>query len=214
MIKKLLALTAGAVFSMNASAGYVQYDLSGPVSGFFVQHDDDQSIAYYNFSMSFGNGPGWEIGGYFSPKFGEGVDVNTDATTYFRNNGPTNFTVYDDYGAPFPGYQWSTVHLDFARSTKGDFTYTATYSGKFPYIGTNGWEFWNYSGQVMGKATKAAPGYNFEYLDSYGGYEPGVRQIIPTYIGPNQVPEPASLALLAIGALGAAGAARRRKFHI
>jgi hypothetical protein len=45
MIKKLVALAATALFSVNASAGYVRYDLTGPVSGFFVQHDDDKSIA-------------------------------------------------------------------------------------------------------------------------------------------------------------------------
>jgi hypothetical protein len=39
----------------------------------------------------------------------------------------------------------------------------------------------------------------------------GVSRLVPTYIGPNPVPAPGSLALLAIGAIGAFGAVRRRE---
>lgn len=38
-----------------------------------------------------------------------------------------------------------------------------------------------------------------------------MNPVIPSYIGPNLVPEPGSLALLAISTIGAAGAVRQRK---
>jgi hypothetical protein len=48
-------------------------------------------------------------------------------------------------------------------------------------------------------------------LDFLGGYIEQINVVIPTYINPNQVPEPGSLALLAIGAAGLISAVRRRK---
>lgn len=212
MIKKVIALAATAFFSLNASAGYVQYNFSGPVSGFFVQHDDDQTIAYYRFSLPYGHGLYGMVGGFFQPMFGDGVDTNTAATTHFRRNGPTNFTVFNDYGSPFPGMEEATVKFDFSRSTGGDFLYTANFTARLAYVGLDGWETWPFSGQLTGSITEVPPDpLMTAYFDSVGGYNEGVGKIVPTYIGPNKVPEPASLALFAVGALGAIGALRHRK---
>ena len=212
MIKKVLALAATALFSLDASAGYVQYNFSGPVSGFFVQHDDDQTIAYYRFSLPYGEGPSGPVGGHFMPMSGDGVDTNIAATTHFHHNGPTNFTVFDNYGSPYPGMQEATVKLDFYRSTGGDFSYTADFTAKLPYVGPNGWETWPFSGHLTGSVTEVpADPLMTAYFDSVGGYEVGVGKIVPAYIGAHNVPEPASLALFAVGALGAAGALRYRK---
>jgi hypothetical protein len=205
MIKKLIALAAGAVFSMSASAGYVQYDFNlntnnTGLEGFFVQHDDDQSIAFFSFLLY---GPGGQ-GQQFSPFFGEGTVQIVNESTYFRNNGPTNFSIRDNYG----GDHVTDFSVNFARSNKGAFEYTASYqmdlySNMPPVI---------YSGTVSGIATKGTVDPLLErYLDSGSGYESGVPLIIPTYIGPAHLPEPASLGLFAIGTLGAAAVVRRRK---
>jgi hypothetical protein len=37
MIKRVLAIAATALVSFNASAGYVQYNFGGPMSGYFIQ---------------------------------------------------------------------------------------------------------------------------------------------------------------------------------
>lgn len=212
MIKKAIVLAATAFFSLNASAGYVQYDFSGPVSGFFVQHDDDLSIAYYSFSVPYGQGPTGSVGGLFHPMSGDGVDINTAATTHFRRNGPTNFSVFDNYGSPFPGMEEAVVKFDFSRSTGGEFSYSADFTARLAHVGLNGWETWPFSGRLTGSLTATAADPSMTaYFDSVGGYDDGVNGIVPIYIGPNKVPEPASLALFAVGALGAIGALRHRK---
>lgn len=212
MIKKLLALAAGAVFSLNASAGYIQYNFAdGPVTGYFIQHDDDRSIADYFITVPLSGFP-TNISAGFTPttNSGAGIGTVTAASTSFLNDGPTNFTVFDN--VDFDNESILSIH--FSMSPEGKFSYTGQYSHKQIYATGNGgtYEWLSSSGTVAGLVTQGAvdPG-TIRDLDASDGYENGVTPIIPTYVGAGEVPEPASLALLAIGALGAAGAARRRK---
>lgn len=209
MIKQIVALAATALFSMNASAGYVRYDLDYGSSdtgleGFIVQHDTDQSIALFSFQLndpSKGNG---YFGQYFFPLDTEGCVCLVSASTRFRNSGPTNFSIEDGFGADHS----TNLSVTFARATGGSFKYTAKYTADL--YENQPPEY--FTGTLSGFATRGTVDPLLaSYLDSVGGYEVGVPRIIPTYIGPGQVPEPTSIALFALGAASLVSAARRRK---
>jgi hypothetical protein len=53
MFKKLVVLAAGAVFSFNASAGYVAYNLSGGLSGTIIQNDVTNRIVDFQLLTHF-----------------------------------------------------------------------------------------------------------------------------------------------------------------
>lgn len=206
MIKKLFALAAGTLLSLNASAAYVQYNfnLNGAgsgLSGFIVQHEEDGSIAFFSLQL---NDTYRHYGQQLYPFNNDGAVLITGESSNFGNSGPTNFSISDNFGSDHQTY----FNVHFWRSTGGNFGYTANYNANLyaniPSV--------NYSGTVMGIATKGAVDQVLvNELDMYGGYDPRVPPITPAYVGPTNVPEPASLALLAVGALGAAGAIRRRR---
>ncbi len=203
MFKKLLALGVGLLACTSAFADYVLYEFApdSPVSGYFVQHEDDGSIAHFSLFMSDASAG---IGVQYYPFFGDGAVSLTGASTRFGGDGPTNFTLYSDYG----GDVRSIFGIDFRRNGLGGYDFSAVHETSLW-----DWDGWtDYAGTVTGSLER---GVMFpalaEELDSYGGYHPGIQPIVPVDLGPQEVPEPAGLALFAAGAAAALGAIRRRK---
>lgn len=211
MIKKIVALAATALFSLNATAGYVQYDFSGPITGHFIQHDDDLSIADYRFYYPVTGLPVPSQDG-FSPirNSGDGYDTNTAASTYFMSNGPTNFSTFDNFNNDGDSY----FSVKFSQAVDGKYAYTAQYSLTRKYTAStgSGFDWYKTSGELSGFVTSSAVSASTARdLDAIGGYHEGVSRRIPAYIAATDIPEPASIALMALGGIGIAGALRRRK---
>lgn len=218
MFKKIAVLAAALLCSMTASAGYVQYNFGGPISGSFVQHDDNGAIADYQFSYRI-PGISAQVGrsvydGYAPRRVtsSEGGDILTSATTSFLDGGPTNFSVRDNTDLD----NESTVSIRFFENADGSFGYTASYSSRVKFLENTGngsqWVCYSDSGTLSGLATQGALtlGSAASY-DANGGYDYDVPAIVPTLIGPTAVPEPASIALFAAGAFGLAGLRRRKQ---
>lgn len=204
MINKIITLVVGSLLSMSASAGYVQYNFGGTnsaVKGYFIQHDDDKTIAYFALQIADSNGG---FGTFFSPLLGDGRTLLTSARTHYDGLGPTSFSIHDDFGRDQDTY----FDIDFVWDINGSFEYTARLKGERYFY--EGWK--PFAGTYYGSVTASiVPASTASAFDAMGGYEPAVPRIVPTYTSPYDVPEPSSLALMIIGALGAARVARRRK---
>ena len=118
MIKKLLTLAATALFSLDASAGYIQYDLSGQgISGYVVQHDHDHSIAFYQIFIDTDRAAA-RFAAYYDG------DNLTHARTRFKDGGPTNFGAFDSLSQIYI----YNIALSFAPTgTDGVYGFTSRY---------------------------------------------------------------------------------------
>lgn len=205
MLRKILALAVGTVFSLNASAGYIQYNLQSPhVSGFFIQNTDDKSVAFYFLNVN-----GTHVSANFAPAFY--FDNIENATSHFGSAGPTDFSVFDQKTEVY----YSTLALHFGDSAApGAYSFTASYSQQpdpgFPHHQDGSPLYPLFTTFYDGTAFVGAP--VFEPSLSGVIYNDGLKHIVPTQGAlASEVPEPGSLGLFAMGALGAARLRRRRR---
>ena len=205
MIKKILALAAGAVFSMNASASYTQYTLSGPVSGIVFQNDTDKSVAMYDLYVN-----AEYVHAHFAAS-GIYDSISGPITNGFYGAGPTSFGAFDRVTEVYV----SLIYLTFYGTDKPDaFSYWASYSQvrdggypTYPWVTPLHPLTTSFNGTVSASAVPSIYADNLDEYRKSGMYPDGIPIIVPTAA----IPEPVSLGLFAIGALGLAGAARRRK---
>jgi hypothetical protein len=209
MLKTKLAIfLAAATLSLNASAGFVQYDFSGAtfsdggsLNGYFVQNTNDKAIAYFNVQVTGGS---MHAAQFFASGYMSNI---ASASTYFPGAGPTNFAAFNDQDVMY-------YFLDV------QFGSTAT-AGTYSVSGYNTQAPRSYDIEldwVSGSRTLVS-GFAVEgTIDPFllqfveNGPVDGINYIVPQLVSPQaRVPEPGSLALLMLGVAGLFGVRRQSK---
>lgn len=208
MIKKLVTFAAAALFSLNASAGYIQWNVeSSALSGYIVQNEQDLSIAYFELN---GERPN-EILYTFAPYMGYSDIAWVKAQR--NNKGPSNFEIAneDTEGLSFH------IRLNFSGTGDPD-TYRFRSFFKFEQVWSpfpdGEYTLPTVTHRAQGKVTRGEVNPQLAsqldyYLEATDGerYDDLLHHVVPEL---NVVPEPTSIALFALGAVGLAGIRRRK----
>lgn len=206
MFKKMGVFFAGALLSLSASAGYVQYALYGlhSASGIpidttstLIIREEDKSVAYFSIYTN---------NDWFHPQDREGGyhrNALIETTTSFTGMGPTNMYMQDISPEEHTKQMW-LLFSEGATANTYDFTLRVQRrpGPEAPYPSIGPWADVTFFGTA--RQVDVDPSL-VESIDFYN-----IRRDIP-YYDPTQVPEPASLALLGIGVLSAMRTRRRQK---
>jgi hypothetical protein len=208
MIKKLTALAVTALFSLNASAGYIQWNVeSSGLSGYVVQNEQDLSIAYFELN---GVRP-YEIMYTFAPSMGYSDIAWVKAQR--NNKGPSNFEIANE------DTEGLSSHLRLNFSGTGDpdiYRFRSFY--KFEQVWSpfpdGEYSLPTVTHRAQGKVTRGEVSTELAsqldyYLELTDGerYDDLLHHVVPKL---NVIPEPTSIALFALGAAGLAGFRRRK----
>lgn len=201
MIRKLIAFAAAALFSMSASAGYIQYTLNNVtfsdgawMDGYFVQDTRDNSIAYYEFQTG---APGYDR------LFPSGTYSRIESA-YTYGWGPTSFTVSDTLSTSY----WHTISLDINWSRATGEMMVNGWDSAQPAPETNGWPGYAYYYRQIASGTVVAGAADPALVAALEDGYRYVNHLVPHVVA-NPVPEPGSLALIGVGAFALAGLRRR-----
>ncbi|MFK3741420.1 PEP-CTERM sorting domain-containing protein [Massilia sp. TN1-12] len=199
MTKHLLAMVVGALFSLNASAGYIEYTFTGGLTGKFIQNDIDKSIADFDFYVG---SPSTRREHFFGS--GGYAGLSGAGSSFWGEMGPTGFSAFNR----LTGGYIDSIWIDFG----GSYSPTpSNYSALLTKSIDPGYPSWAeplhpsqtwISGSVVATALTPEQAKIYDEL----AYPPGIYHIVPV----QNVPEPTSIALVAIGALGFAGLRRRK----
>jgi hypothetical protein len=208
MIKHFLSFAAAVSLSFDASAGYIQYNLSGPGlsgpdPGILVIREEDKSVAFFSIHTQVGHFAPHDQGEYYHQNH------ILQATTSFRGLGPTNVVMRDVMQEEHTNFMW----LTFSRGNgPKSFDYSmrlVSEPGPYaPYPDQHPLRDFTTTGTAV--EVELSP-FLAAGLDWMLENQLDLPRLVPGYVG---VPEPASMALMMIGALGVINAGRRRKAQI
>jgi len=205
MIKHLLTFAAAVSLSLDASAGYIQYNLSGPGlmgsdSSILVLREEDKSVAFFSISTQIGRFSPHDRGEYYHQNH------LIEATTSFRGLGPTNMYMSDVMQEEHTNFMW----LTFSRGNGPKiFDYSMRLVSlpgpQAPYPDMHPRRDFTTTGTAV--EVELSP-FLAAGLDEMLENQLYLPRLVPSFV---RVPEPASMALMVIGALAVINARRRRK---
>jgi hypothetical protein len=217
MYKHLIGALVGALLCSTASAGYIQYDLKdvrfddgGSLQGYFVQDTNDKSIAYYDLALHTGGrgGTGFRPSGLF--------DNVIAAGTWFPGAGPTSFVLFDDLSDAF----LVTVALEIRPAGPDEPfpNYVMGWADQVPVAGMPEWDpdYAARFNEIVGGSVAVGTIDPYLLAALEAGQTDGINHIVPdAWVpqdpqAPQDVPEPASWALLVAGAVAARSLGYRR----